>query len=447
MKILLISTHSLPASPTGLAYVAGALRAAGHEVAVFERLFAADPPGELTARLGEFRPDVVGVSIRLVFGDVLDANAPLGTRHIDLRPQVKQLVDVVQQHSRALIVLGGPGFNYYARHWLEYLGVEYGIRGEGEEAFPRFLQSWAKGEDVSAIPGCVVYRDGRYQHSDPQPVANLDATPLPAYDLLDFARYTGQKVLPAIFTRRGCAFDCLYCPYSKLEGKHYRLKSAQRVLTEAEHVLRHTGGKRILFVDNNFNAPPAHAAALCRAMIAAHADFEWGTGDLRPVGITPDFCNLMADSGCFYANLSIESACDSMLTRMRRGYTVRQVRAALETLGRSRLPFGASLMLGAPGETPETIAETLDVLDEYDIPLGVWVTIGVYLWTDYQDIVAEARQAGLLNDEGQLFRGAVYYSPGLPPAYLAELPQALRARPGYSVQFNKPHEDWTLAAL
>ena len=101
-------------------------------------------------------------------------------------------------------------------------------------------------------------------------------------------------------------------------------------------------------------------------------------------------------------------------------------------------------MLGAPGETPETIAETLRVLDDYDIPNGLWVTIGVYLWTDYQDIVGEARRSGYLKDDRELFSGAVYLSPSLPSSYLRELPERLRARPNYSVQFNKPRAAWVV---
>jgi radical SAM superfamily enzyme YgiQ (UPF0313 family) len=192
-----------------------------------------------------------------------------------------------------------------------------------------------------------------------------------------------------------------------------------------------------MFCDNSFNVPRRHAEALCRAFIASSLDFEWGTGDLKPVGIDEDFCRLMQDSGCFYANLSIESASDSMLKRMKRGYTSRQVRAALEALCRSGLPSGASLMFGAPGETPETVAETLSVLADYPLPLGVWVTIGVYLWTELQDVVAEARREGQLAENEALFDGPVYLSPGLPPGYLPELVSCLREKPGYTVQVNR----------
>jgi radical SAM superfamily enzyme YgiQ (UPF0313 family) len=133
-----------------------------------------------------------------------------------------------------------------------------------------------------------------------------------------------------------------------------------------------------------------------------------------------------------------------MLKRMKRGYSVQNVGDSITTLSRTKIPFGASLMIGAPGETPETIAETLWVLDDYKIPNGVWVTIGVYLLTYLQDIVYEARRNGYLQDDKELFCGAVYLSPDLPRSYLKELPDVLRARHGFSVQYNKPYKSWTL---
>jgi len=258
MKVLIISTNSLPASPSGPVYIAGAVRQAGHEVQIYERLFANDLAGELTAKLRDFQPDVIGVSIRLVFGDELDPEASLGTRHTDLRPQVKEIVDIIRQSSPARIVLGGPGFNYYARDWLEYLELDYGIRGEGEEAFPLFLKRLAEGGDIYSVPGCAFRKDSSYHSISPCPVQNLDGQALPAYDLLDWRLYAARKITPTIFTKRGCAFFCGYCPYSKLEGKRYRLKNPQRVLSEARFIAQHTDSRKVMFCDNNFNAPVPH---------------------------------------------------------------------------------------------------------------------------------------------------------------------------------------------
>jgi radical SAM superfamily enzyme YgiQ (UPF0313 family) len=444
MKVLIISSNTLSASPSGPVYLAGAVRQAGHDVQIFERLFAVDLAHELSKKLKEFDPDVVGISIRLVFGDELDPNAPLGTHHTDLRPRVKEIVDIIRQNSSTKIVLGGPGFNYYARDWLEYLDLDYGIRGEGEEAFPLYLKHLSDGGDTYSVPGCIYMKNDQFDSVSPCPVNNLDDQALPAFDLLDWQKYSERHITPAILTKRGCAFTCTYCPYSKLEGKLYRLKSPERVLAEANNIFQNTGSRKAMFCDNNFNAPRQHAESIMRALIADNAGLLWGTGDLRPVGVTNDFCRLMEESGCFYANLSIESASETILKRMKRGYSIQNVRDSLESLSRSKIPFGASLMIGAPGETPETIAETLRVMDDYEIPNGVWVTIGVYMWTDLQDIVSEALQTGLLKNKNELFNGAVYLSPGLPGSYLKDLPDVLRARQGYSVQFNKPSEAWFL---
>ena len=437
MRVLIISSNTLPASPSGPAYVAGAALAAGHEVQVFERLFAQDLRAELRAVLHDFRPDIIGISIRLVFGDELDLQAPFGTRHTDLRPRVKEIVEIVQQFSSAVIVLGGPGFNYYAIDWLKYLDLDYGIRGEGEVSFPLFLERLERTGDLATIPGCVIRRGDGFEDIPLRPVEDLDRTPLPAYELFGMERYSGAGITPGVFTKRGCAFDCTYCPYSKIEGKRYRLKSPQRVVAEIRRIQRHTPGRRVMFCDNNFNVPKSHAEAVCGTLISEGMRIQWGTGDLRPAGITADFCELMQDSGCFYANLAIESASAPMLKRMRRGYTVRQVREALEAMSRSGIPFGASLMFGAPGETPETIAQTLQVLEEYAIPGGVWVTIGIYLWTDLQDVVTQLRTQGTLTDQ-DLFSGQVYLSPALSRPYLEELLIELKGKPGYEVQVNKP---------
>ena len=437
MRVLMISSNTLPAAPSGPAYVAGAARQAGHTVRVFERLFAQDLKSELTDVLQEFQPDIIGLSIRLVFGDELDPEAPLGTRHTDLRPRVREIVDVIRRVSKAFVVLGGPGFNYYATDWLNYLDLDYGIRGEGEESFPLFLKRFEEGGDPGTIPGCVFRKNCHFESIPPRLVEDLDRMALPAYDLFNLEKYAASGITPAIFTRRGCAFNCTFCPYSKLEGKRYRIKSPEHILAEIQHVQGHSSVQRVMFCENSFNIPKRHAESICRALISKGIGIQWGTGDLKPIGITADFCQLMADSGCFYANLAIESASATMLKRMKRGYTVRQIRDSLEALSRSSLPFGASVMFGAPGETPETITETLQLLADYAIPDGVWITIGVYLWTELQDIVAEMRSKGALTDQ-DLFSGKVYLSPALSISYLEDLLVELRAKPGFQVQVNKP---------
>jgi hypothetical protein len=83
MKMLMTSASTLPAAPSGPAYVAGVLRQAGHTVDIYEGLVATNLQQEITGQLHLFQPDVVGVSIRLVHGDPA---APFGTCYLELRP-------------------------------------------------------------------------------------------------------------------------------------------------------------------------------------------------------------------------------------------------------------------------------------------------------------------------------------------------------------------------
>ncbi len=439
MKILIISTNTLPASPSGPAYIAGAALKAGHTVEIFECLFAQDLSTELEAHIVRFAPDVIGISIRLVHSYVIDEYSPFNTRHLDLRARVKEVVDSCKRVSQAKIVLGGPGFNYYAQDWLEYLDLDYGIRGEADLAFPLYLERLEHGDDITSVPGCIFRRDGQFCKVTREPVENLDETALPAYELFDLDKYYQHNISPAILTKRGCAFKCTYCPYSSLEGASYRLKSPGRVVDEIEHIQKAKNPKRFIFSDNNFNVPRQHAEAICQEILHRKVAIRWGTGDLRPVGVNEDFCRTLQDSGCDYVNLSIESGSEGMLKRIKRGYTVRQIRQALESLVKTNLPFGASLMFGAPGETPETIAESLALADEYPIPYGTWVTIGICLWTHRQVVLEDARRDGQFKDDRELFQGVNYMSPELPKEYMIELINNLRARKSYEIQVNKAY--------
>jgi radical SAM superfamily enzyme YgiQ (UPF0313 family) len=439
MKILIVSTNSLPASPSGPAYIAGAALRAGHSVEIFECLFAQDVSAELEAHLARFTPDVIGISIRLVHSFVIDESSNFNTRHLDLRTRVREVVDTCKRASHAQIVLGGPGFNYYAKNWLEYLGLDYGLRGEADLSFPVYLDRLEHGGDITSVPGCIFRRNGQITKTPRQVVENLDETAFPAYQLFDLDKYYVHNISPAILTKRGCAFQCTYCPYRSLEGAHYRLKSPVRVVDEIEHIYKVKNPKRFIFAENNFNVPRQHAEAICLEIKRRKLDIRWGTGDLRPVGVDEDFCRLLQDSGCDYVNLSIESGSASMLKKMKRGYTIEQVRQSLESLVKANLPFGASLMFGAPGETPETISESLALTDAYTIPYGTWVTIGICLWTHHQPFLEEARRSGQFTADSELFEGVNYISPQLPKEFMIELIDILKNRPGYSVQVNKAY--------
>ena len=138
-----------------------------------------------------------------------------------------------------------------------------------------------------------------------------------------------------------------------------------------------------------------------------------------------------------YLNVSVEAASDKMLESMHRGYTAQKVKEALDCLAKSDIPTGISIMFGAPGETPETINETLHVVDEYAPHMEVFVTIGLNLWTHHQQVLQDASRDGQLNQDTELFDEAHYISPDLPEGFMIDLIETLHTRKRYGVQVNK----------
>jgi radical SAM superfamily enzyme YgiQ (UPF0313 family) len=442
MKVLIISANFLPMSPSGPAYIAGAALEAGHEVEIFDAYLAGDLDTEIKSQLVKLDPDVVGISITVVTNDIRDSDSEFCTKYVDFRPAIKKIVQIIKQNSNARIVLGGPGFNYYSKEWLNYLELDYGIRGEAEFSFPLFLENIDQGKDISGVPGCVVKKNGKFFKVARDRIKNLDGTALPAYHLFNAEEYKKQNLPAALLTKRGCAFNCIFCPYRSLEGAPYRLKSPKRVADEIENVMTTTACIDISFCDNSFNCSKKHAEDICKEIVNRKLKINWSSGAIKPLGITKRFCRLMKESGCSYIGLSIETASKKILANMNRGYSVDDIRESLDNLSESGIPFGLSILIGGPGETPQTISETFSLVDNYKMITRIWVSIGIYLWTHHQKILDVAREQGQLNDDNELFNGAYYISPELSEDFMMSFIESLKSRSNCLFQVNKPYSKY-----
>src|SRR3972149_594011 len=129
MQILLISANNektpYPVSPIGLAYVASALLKDGHDVKILDLCFAEDIGSSVQQIIASFKPDIIGLSIR----NIDNLTYPKSVFYL---PAIKSVVDAVKPMNIPVIV-GGSGFALCPEAVLRYLGLEFGIVGEGED--------------------------------------------------------------------------------------------------------------------------------------------------------------------------------------------------------------------------------------------------------------------------------------------------------------------------
>jgi radical SAM superfamily enzyme YgiQ (UPF0313 family) len=390
-RVLLVSANRerqpFPVVPNGVACVASALEAAGHEVRVADLCFARDPERAAREAATAFRPDVVGVSVRNI-----DNSDLVALRHYT--PEAAGVLRALRAAAPgARVLAGGAAFGVAPERLLEALDVELAVAGDGERATVALVDDLAAGRAPGAIPGLVRRDGGAASLTPPGGDAALDDLP-PARmhrwaDLRAYERHGGSV---PIQTKRGCVFRCIYCTYLNVEGWGYRLRTPELVVDEMEELHRAAGIRHFEFVDSTFNAPPRHAADVCEAIVRRGLRVHLDTTNFTPANAPDWLLAAMRRAGFRWLGITAESASDPVLERLQKGFDVARVRRVAEDVERAGMGVLWIFLVGGPGETAETLEETLRFA-AWRLSRGdaVYCTVGlrVYPGTTLQRIAVE----------------------------------------------------------
>ena len=405
MKVLLISANTeqinMPTLPLGLACVAAATRKAGHEVAYLDLMAQEDVQEVIREAMEERSPDVVGISVRNIDDQVMD-NPDF------LLEQVREVVASCRSFSNALIVLGGAGYSMYPESALDYLGADMGIQGEGELAFSALLDKIQQNHDLSDTPG--LYLPGRGTRARRAFAKNLDAFPFPEDHLWSSSAITGDADFLLPFqTRRGCPMNCSYCSTSTIEGEIFRKRAPALVVEEIARQAE-KGFDRFFFVDNTFNLPASYATELCQQLAAAELNITWRC-ILYPWKVDEKLVRLMVRAGCREVSLGFESGCEPILQGMNKRYNSQDVRRIAQILGEHGIHRMGFLLLGGPGESKESVEESLHFTDSLGLEV-VKVTTGIRIYP-HTALARIALADGMISGDDDLLQPRFYLAEGL----------------------------------
>lgn len=406
MKIVLISANServnMPTMPLGLGLVAAATRRAGHEVRFLDLMFQNDPVAAVEAELRTHAPDLIGVSIRNI--DDQNQQHPRF-----LLERVRPVIQACRATSKAPIVLGGAGFSMFPAQVLAFLGADYGVRGGGEVALVALLDCLQRGEDPSAIPGLLVA--GRSQSIAPTFSEDLDALPMPDENLWSQLDPTMPELWVPIEARRGCPNRCSYCATAQIQGTSIRCREPQSVVDSMARMAA-AGFKRFYVVDNSFNLPESYALAFCRTLERAALGISWRC-ILYPHRVTEELVSAMAAAGCVEVAVGFESGSERILKNLNKHFTPDEVRRSVELLGAHGIRKMGFLLLGGPGETRETVEESLAFARSNPLD-ALKITAGIRIYP-HTALAAIALAEGLITPDDDLLQPRFYMAPGLEP--------------------------------
>ncbi|MFQ5714097.1 MAG: B12-binding domain-containing radical SAM protein [Candidatus Scalinduaceae bacterium] len=416
MKVLLISTNKeifpLPVAPIGITCLAATLRKEGYIVKTLDLCFLKHIKKKLAGCIKSFNPDIIGISVRN-----LDNSTFIGAK--SYLQDTKGIVDYIKRNSKALIVVGGTGFSSCPSPMLKYLGLCYGIIGEGEEPFLKLVQCVEKKCDIGLIPG-IVYSKGEKIVINKKPdFSHLDNLPKPAWDLIMCDKYMRYGGYGAIQTKRGCKFDCIYCSYPVLEGDSYRYRSPQAIVDGMQEMKEKGGIRYFYFVDSVFSFPERHARMVCEEIIRRNLNIGW-LAMTNPRSINVKLVELMKQSGCIGVEVGIDSGSKDMLERLQKRFTKEDIAHTARLYTQAKIPFSFYLLLGGPGESPDTIQETVNFLKEIDQPNQVLLNFGIRVYAGTQ-LETIARAEGILKKDEDLLAPKHYLSKELGISFLEKL--------------------------
>jgi len=335
--------------PLGLGYLAASLQQAGHCVRLLDCTFT--NRDEALSRAMAAEADVVGIYCM-----------------VTLVEDCLWFARSLRDHCR-LLVAGGPLPTCDPLPFLDDFDVV--VRGEGEQTLIELLSTWEAGADWSSVAG-IVYRsqavpretggDGHLETAVRPFIQDLDRLPFPARQMFPnehYIRFGKNKYgysITTVMSTRGCPFHCEFCS-NVVFGGTFRQRSPESVVDEIEEALA-LGYDRIAFADDVFTLNRGRVMAICAEIKKRGLRFQWeclGRVD------TLDYLTAveMKSAGCARIYFGIESGNDRILKLMKKQITSAQAREAVEAAHQAGLEVGAFFILFYPGETDETVLETL----------------------------------------------------------------------------------------
>lgn len=328
--------------PLFLAYAAGYLRSRGMTVDLLDAQALAWPVEEFLEKAGEFKPDWT----------VMETSTPSLANDLEVARLLKE-------RAGGKIVLVGAHVSARPEDALGSGWIDAVVRGEYEFSLGELLERGPRGTRGIAYRG----NDGEVIVNEARDlIEDLDALPFPARDLLPHDRYF-DPILPNPFTYvlagRGCPYGCSFCGWPQLlTGRKYRHRSVANVMKELREIKRRYDLASFLFNDDTFTVDREWVLDLCGEIARSRLGMRWGCY-ARADEDDEEILDSLREAGCHILKVGVESGNQAILDRAGKGYRLAAVRRAFPLMLKRHFHVHATFVLGLPGETPQTIEETI----------------------------------------------------------------------------------------
>ena len=370
--------------PIGLALIAAVLEKAGYQVTIVDTNALKLSPEDVVPLIADI--DVIG----------LTAMTPTINTAIAIARCVKKA------YPDLPIILGGAHATLLPVETLVTAPeIDIIIRGEGEETIIELMRALGHKQPLSKIEGISYRKDGRVESNPVCPkIVDLDSLPFLAYHLLPWKRYKPHpphgRALPfaAIITSRGCPYRCSYCS-KPVFGNKFRGQSPEKVVEEINYHKRGLGIKEFAFYDDVFTLNKRRAYAIADEMISRGLKIHW-TCETRADLVDRELLRHMKQAGCYSIAYGIESASQEIVNTLNRDVTIEQAEEAVRLSQEVGLQTIGYFMIGSPGESRETIRQTIQFAKKLKLDFAQFSVTTPYPGTKLYELYSDGRKGDII---------------------------------------------------
>lgn len=262
-------------------------------------------------------------------------------------------------------------------------------------------------DDFSRVSGISWREENAIRHNPDRPlIDDLDAIPFVSgvykrHLDIDVYYYTiAFHPMVQVFTSRGCPSRCTFCLWPQtFMGRKFRARSAENVVDEMEYIVSDLPRvQEIFFEDDTFTINKRRIVEICELIVSRGIDIPWSAnarGD-----ISRDVLLALKRAGCRLLVIGYESGNQGILNNIKKGMTLEMFRKFTRNCKKLGIKLHACFMVGLPGETPETIRETVRFAEELNTDMVQFQVAVPFPGTEFYQWCEDNRYL-LTRDPGQ----------------------------------------------
>ncbi len=357
----------------GFVYIAGALRAAGYEVDYYDAMSLWHKWADIRKRIEDFRPDVIATTA--FTASIVDA-----IRLCHLAKEINPTVVTVIGNVHAT-------FSYEEILKADHAGVDFIVRGEGEETLPELLHCLNAGDDPGKVAGLAFRREERVVATPKRPyIHDLDSLPT-AWDLVEWPIYTyrakNNARLAIVSSSRGCQQQCSFCSQQLFWSQSWRARSAENFVAELEMLAGRYGVEVAMLSDEIPTFDRERWERILDLMIQRQVPvkllMETRVDDVLRDADIMDRYRL---GGVEHIYVGVEAGKQETLDLFKKDTKVEHSKQAIDLINEADIVSETSFVLGMPDDTPESIAETVELAKHYNPDMGFFLAIAPWPYSE-----------------------------------------------------------------